>query len=241
MIARMADIERKFPLESELKSRACDVDFDFELMLNSDVMLKELRKLQYKQVKVPNAPSFLVEECLSGGGNNGGDGGSRNSENEAKTAVVDPVIVLSWHHQKLSSNVTTTSLTTSNNKMSISSSRDVHGYVLEVDEGTPESAFKQVYCGPDTICQINGLEPNKVYNARVKAFNQAGFSDYSQVISIPSTPSMIFISFLNLNTVKCCKLPILTKTIKFILVFVEILLTKTMFLWYKKELFLNIR
>lgn len=217
MIARMADIEHKFPLESELKSRAIDVDFDFELMLNSDVMLKELKKLQYKQVKVPNAPSFLVEECLSGGSR--GDGGSSSSsssssENEQSTVVVDPVIVLSWHHQKLTSNVTTTSLTTTNNNKQIStsssSSRDVHGYVLEVDEGTPESAFKQVYCGPDTICQINGLESNKVYNARVKAFNQAGFSDYSHVISIPSTPSMIFNSlfFFNFNTVKYCKLPL---------------------------------
>jgi tripartite motif-containing protein 9/67 len=147
MITRMSDIELKFPQDCDLESR---IELDFEFMLNSEPIFKEIKKLQYKQVKVPNAPSFLAEECLS-------------DSNE-------PAIILSWHQK-------------------IGNKNNLQGYVLEVDDGTNDGQFKQVYYGSDSICKINGLVPDLVYNARVKAFNQAGFSEYSHVISVPSTPS----------------------------------------------------
>lgn len=185
MISRITDVERKFTQESDLKSRAVDIDFDFDMMLNSDLtLIKEMRKLAYKQVKVPNSPSFLIEECVNS-----------IETTSATTTSADPVIVLSWH-LKPNTSVMSSSSSSSSNNSSIGSTNktgrgDLQGYVLEIDEGTPESGFKQVYCGPDSICQINGLEPNKVYSARVKAFNQVGCSEYSHVISIPSTPSML--------------------------------------------------
>ena len=63
--------------------------------------------------------------------------------------------------------------------------------MLEVDDGTPDGPFKQVYCGSDSICQVNGLSALSTYNARVKAFNQAGFSEYSSIISLAASPSKL--------------------------------------------------
>ena len=63
--------------------------------------------------------------------------------------------------------------------------------MLEIDDGTQDGHFKEVYCGADSICQINGLVLNSIYNARVKAFNQAGYSEYSQIISISASPSKL--------------------------------------------------
>lgn len=159
----MVGVEQKFTVESDIHSRTVDVEFDFEAVLNSDTMLRELKRLQHKQVKVPTAPSFLAEECVS----------SDNNE---------PVIILSWHQKLMGVG------------LSMTKSSSAQGYVLEVDDGTAESGFKQVYCGPDSMCQLKGLESNKVYNARVKAYNQAGVSEYSHVISIPATPSMCLFS-----------------------------------------------
>ncbi len=160
MINRMSDFEAKFP-QLDPASMQSSIELDFDLMLNSDAVFKEIKKLNYKQIKVPNAPNFIAEECV-------------NDPNETR-------IILAWH-QKTSNNSTSSS--------SSSSKSNVQGYILELDDGTSADAnFKQVYCGIENICQINGLLHNQVYNARVKAFNQAGCSEYSPVISISASPS----------------------------------------------------
>lgn len=170
LINKMADVESRFPpanLHHELVDSQLQSLVDFDFMLNgADSLLKEIKKLHYKQVKVPTPPQFLVDEC-------------RNDLSAPPVSA--PIIILSWR----SSHVSINQFNMKNNN----NSSMIQGYVLEVDDGTTDGQFKQVYCGPDTVCQINGLVSNCIYNARVKAFNQAGFSEYSHVLSIPSSPS----------------------------------------------------
>jgi len=64
---------------------------------------------------------------------------------------------------------------------------DTQGFILELDEGIINSKFQEVYDGNETICAIDGLLPSCIYTARVKAYNQAGESPYSECITLHSS------------------------------------------------------
>ncbi|XP_070653505.1 E3 ubiquitin-protein ligase TRIM9 isoform X7 [Bos indicus] len=60
------------------------------------------------------------------------------------------------------------------------------GYILELDDGNG-GQFREVYVGKETMCTVDGLHFNSTYNARIKAFNKMGVSQYSKTLVLQTS------------------------------------------------------
>ncbi|XP_036773599.2 E3 ubiquitin-protein ligase TRIM9 isoform X5 [Manis pentadactyla] len=60
------------------------------------------------------------------------------------------------------------------------------GYILELDDGSG-GQFREVYVGKETMCTVDGLHFNSMYNARIKAFNKTGVSQYSKTLVLQTS------------------------------------------------------
>ncbi|XP_066464124.1 E3 ubiquitin-protein ligase TRIM9 isoform X3 [Eleutherodactylus coqui] len=63
------------------------------------------------------------------------------------------------------------------------------GYILELDDGNG-GQFREVFVGKETMCTVDGLHFNSTYNARVKAFNKAGVSQYSKTLVLQTSEGL---------------------------------------------------
>jgi hypothetical protein len=116
----------------------------------------------------PSSPRFLVEQCCC-------------QDEEAGTCSG----TLAW---------------------SIHDAGTIQGFILELDNGSLGSEFRvrqvehflsfstsmfmniqEVYDGQESMCAVDGLLCSHVYTARVKAYNQAGESAYSECITLHSS------------------------------------------------------
>ncbi|KAL7641022.1 UNVERIFIED_CONTAM: hypothetical protein RMT77_008159 [Armadillidium vulgare] len=74
-----------------------------------------------------------------------------------------------------------------NNSVTVSWTPHQHsstnGYLLELDDGA-SGPFREVYSGGETVCTIDGLHFDSLYRARVRAFNNAGISGYSEMLRL---------------------------------------------------------
>ncbi|XP_058396556.1 E3 ubiquitin-protein ligase TRIM9 isoform X3 [Diceros bicornis minor] len=65
------------------------------------------------------------------------------------------------------------------------------GYILELDDGSG-GQFREVYVGKETMCTVDGLHFNSTYNARIKAFNKTGVSQYSKTLVLQTSEAAWF-------------------------------------------------
>ncbi|XP_077367577.1 tripartite motif-containing protein 67 isoform X2 [Festucalex cinctus] len=67
----------------------------------------------------------------------------------------------------------------------------IEGYILELDDGNG-GQYREVYVGKETVCTVDGLHFNSLYNTRVKAYNAVGVGPYSKTVVLKTADVACF-------------------------------------------------
>ncbi|XP_036292988.1 E3 ubiquitin-protein ligase TRIM9 isoform X8 [Pipistrellus kuhlii] len=142
---------------------------DFDLSLDNSPLLQSIHQLDFVQMKVQHRKCDAIH-C--------------QTTKASSPVPAAPILQLE-------------ECCTHNNSATLSwkqpplSTVPAEGYILELDDGSG-GQFREVYVGKETMCTVDGLHFNSTYNARVKAFNKTGVSQYSKTLVLQTSEGCNF-------------------------------------------------
>ncbi|KAM8781909.1 E3 ubiquitin-protein ligase TRIM9 isoform 5-T5 [Rhynchonycteris naso] len=137
---------------------------DFDLSLDNSPLLQSIHQLDFMQMKVQPRNCDAI-----------------HFQNTKASSPVPATPILQLEECCTHNNSATLSW-----KQPPLSMVPAEGYILELDDGNG-GQFREVYVGKETMCTVDGLHFNSTYNARVKAFNKTGVSQYSKTLVLQTS------------------------------------------------------
>ncbi|XP_036910180.1 E3 ubiquitin-protein ligase TRIM9 isoform X4 [Artibeus jamaicensis] len=137
---------------------------DFDLSLDNSPLLQSIHQLDFVQMKVQ------PRNC-----------DALHFQNTKASSPVPATPILQLEECCTHNNSATLSW-----KQPPLSTVPAEGYILELDDGNG-GQFREVYVGKETMCTVDGLHFNSTYNARIKAFNKTGVSQYSKTLVLQTS------------------------------------------------------
>ncbi|XP_035865874.1 E3 ubiquitin-protein ligase TRIM9 isoform X6 [Phyllostomus discolor] len=142
---------------------------DFDLSLDNSPLLQSIHQLDFVQMKVQ------PRNC-----------DALHFQNTKASSPVPATPILQLEECCTHNNSATLSW-----KQPPLSTVPAEGYILELDDGNG-GQFREVYVGKETMCTVDGLHFNSTYNARIKAFNKTGVSQYSKTLVLQTSEGCNF-------------------------------------------------